>query len=258
MNNRTQHELPPMLARHVEALHQLPEAAAVEAAQHRLAARLKPEDARRGSRRPRWVVAATTAVIALVAVVAIPMLGEGGRAFAAVQRHFSDFEHLSMQVEQRMGGQVVQSSRMVVDREGTLRTDIGDRMSVIVDPGRGRVLTLLHEPRRAMLVPLRGAEQSPEAALGWLAEIRAFQGEATLLPGTRVIDGRKARGWSLHVEGQDIVLWADADGLPLAMEMGGAGGLQIRYAFDFEPELVPGHLRSEVPAGYTLVGPDGD
>lgn len=258
MNNQIRKELPPALARHVEALHQPPDATAVEAAQHRLTARLKPADARRGSRSPRWVVAATTAVIALVAVVAIPMLGEGGRAFAAVQRHFTDFDLLSMQVEQRMGGRVVQSSRMVVDRQGTLRTDIGDRMSVIVDPGRERMLTLLHEPRRAMLVPLHGAEQSPAAALDWLAEIREFQGEATLMPGTRLIDGREARGWSLHVEGQGIVLWADADGLPLAMEMGGAGGMEIHYAFDFDPQLAPGHLRSEAPAGYTLVGPDGD
>src|SRR5690606_3466883 len=103
MNNRIQHELAPSLARHVEALHQPPDATVVEAAQHRLADRLRPADARRGSRSPRGVVAATTAVIALVAVVAIPMRGQGGRAFAAVQRHFTDFDLLSMKVEQRMG-----------------------------------------------------------------------------------------------------------------------------------------------------------
>lgn len=261
----TGEELSPTLAAHAAAMASAtPPPAALERAQQRLMRRLQ---ARPGSaRRPvgtRWMAAATAAVLALVAVMAVPLLPDGGAAFAAVQDHFRDFRTLSMRVEQRVGGRTLQTSHMVVNGDGVLRTDVGEQLSVIVDPVRGRLLTLLHGPRRAMAMPLDQAAASPDAALDWLEQIRQFQGRAERLPGTRSIDGREARGWSLEAEGTRLLLWADATGLPLAMDMAGGGGdaeggLQLHYRFGFDAPVPAGHLSSEVPPGYTVAAPDRD
>lgn len=252
MNDRSGHELSHTLAAHVEAAQVEPSPEAVEQAQQALMHRLhSSQPPRRGTRAP-WFAAAATAMLAFVAFVAIPLLPQGSEAFAAVQQHFRDFDTLSMRVEQRSDGRVVQTSRMVVNAQGVLRTDVAGDLSVIVDPVRGRVLTLLHGPRRAMLMPLEGAKSSPEAALRWLEKIRSFQGRAERLPHTRVIDGRVARGWSLQVDGNPVVLWADSDGLPLAMQMGQPGDMEISFRFEFNQPLSPGHLSSLVPSGYEL------
>ncbi|MDQ3289131.1 MAG: hypothetical protein M3Q42_12930 [Pseudomonadota bacterium] len=256
MNDRFGQEPSLSLAARVEAAQADPSAAAVEQAQQALLHRLRSTPAARGRTvRGPWIAAATTAMLALVAVVAIPLLSNGGHAFAAVQQHFLDFKTLSMRVEQRFGGRTLQTSRMVVDAEGVMRTDVGEQLSVIVDPGRGRVLTLLHGPRRATLMSLERAKRSNEASLEWLEELRRFRGEADLLPGTRVIDGVVARGWSLQVDGNPMVLWADPSGLPLAMQMGPPGGKELAFRFQFDQPLPRNHLSSEVPAGYALAEP---
>ncbi|GGA68340.1 hypothetical protein GCM10011521_03140 [Arenimonas soli] len=258
MSKLSGHELSPTLAARVKAAKGEPSPAAIEQAQQALMRRLHSEPpARRRTRGPLFAAAAT-AMLALVAFIAVPLLSSHGEAFAAVQRHFLDFNTLSMRVEQRVHGEIVQTSRMVVDAQGVVRTDVGEELSVIVDPGHERVLMLLHGPRHAMLSPLQGAKPSPDASLHWLEELRAFEGRAELLPGTRLFDGHVARGWSLQIEGSLIVLWADADGLPLAMQMGQPGEMGLTFHFEFDQPVPRGHLSSQVPAGYVLAEPDPD
>jgi hypothetical protein len=258
MKSTHRHELPRTLAAHVDAAGAPPPLEAVERAQARLMARLRQAPVRiREPARMRWLAAAAMAALAVVTITMPLLIGQGG-AFAAVQAHFRDFDTLSMRVEQRAGGQVVQTSHTVVNADGVLRTDIGGELSVIVDPVRGRLLTLLHPPRQATLAPLAQAEATPDAALEWLADIRSFRGDATPLSGTRTIDGRTAQGWALETEAGRLVLWADREGLPLAMETGGPGGLDIQYRFRFDAPVPPGHLSSEVPPGYRLVAPGRD
>jgi len=76
------------------------------------------------------------------------------------------------------------------------------------------------------------------------------------LPDTRIIDGRTAHGWRLQVSGTTMELWADADGLPLAMRQLGGGGLEIDYRFEFDRPIAPGLLSSDPPVGYAPVAPD--
>jgi hypothetical protein len=255
MNSRFRHELPPALAATVDAIDAPSPASATQLAQQRLLARMRGARSRSRALPMRWWATASAAVLAVV-MVAIPLLMDQGRAFAAVQAHFRDFSTLSVRVEQRIDGRLLQVSRMVVDDRGVLRTDVGDELSVIVNPVRGRVLMLQHGPRSALSLPLERSGAGPGAALEWLEQIRDFKGRARPLENARTIDGRAAHGWALEVGGGPLVLWADRNGLPLAMQSGGPGGLEIHYRFEFDVAVPPGHLSSDLPKGYRLVESD--
>jgi len=262
MNRRFDHELSDPLAASVRSTDAVPDDA-VDDAQARLLARLQaaPNRPARVAVRSWWMAAAATLAIAVLVVATAPLLPGNGNAFAAVQARFRDFDTLAMTIVQRFDGQPLQTSRTVVDARGVLRTDVGDELSIIVDPTRGRLLTLLHESREAMLAPIPKrddpATQPPQdGTLSWLEALRTFKGEATPLAGTRIIDGHRAHGRRLSMQGATMELWADADGLPLAMRQLGGGGLEIDYRFEFDRPIPPGYLRSDPPAGYTQVQPD--
>lgn len=268
MNRRFDHELSEPLAASVRSTDAVPDDA-VDGAQARLLARLQaaPRRPAHAGARTWWMAAAATLAIAVLVVATAPMLPGNGDAFAAVQARFRDFDTLAMTIVQRFDGQPLQTSRTVVNARGVLRTDVGDELSIIVDPTRGRLLTLLHGPREAMLASIpkttapdhgTGAQASQDGTLSWLATLRTFKGEATPLAGTRIIDGHRAHGWRLSVQGITMELWADADGLPLAMRQLGGGGLEIDYRFEFDRPIPPGYLRSDPPAGYAQVQPDKD
>lgn len=256
MSRRFHNELPQGLAAAVDALGAPPQAAQEQGAQQRLLARLRAAGAPRAA--PiRWWATAAASVLAMVVVAAVPLLSDRGSAFANVQAHFRNFDTLSMQVEQRSDGQVQQTSRMVVDQQGRLRTDVGDMISVIVDPVRGRVLMLQHGPRAAVAFPIEVADQSQDPELDWLEELRDFQGQAQRLEETRVVDGQVAHGWALEAGGIPMVLWVNGEDLPLALETDGGGGLSISYRFAFDVALPTGYLSSDIPKGYELAERDG-
>lgn len=264
MNRRFDHELSDPLAASVRSADAVPDDA-VEDAQARLLARLQvaPRRPAQAGARTWWMAAAATLMIAVAVVATAPMLPGNGDAFAAVQARFHHFDTLAMTIVQHFDGQPLQTSRTVVDARGVLRTDVGDELSIIVDPVRGRLLTLLHGPREAMLAPIpkapsldthgTGVQASQDSTLSWLEALRTFKGEATPLPGTRIIDGHLARGWRLSTQGATMELWADTDGLPLAMRQLGGGGLEIDYRFEFDQPIPPGYLRSDPPPGYALL-----
>lgn len=254
MNQRFDHELSAALAERVRDADAVP-ADAVERAQQRLTQRLRSQARPRRVQASRWFAASALAALLVVAVMSVPMLSGGG-AFAAVQDRLRHFAHLDMSIAQRAQGQVIQTSRTLVDAQGRLRTDVGDQLSIIVDPQRGRVLTLLHAPRQAMVTALPKAGAAQPDTLRWLDDLRNFKGKATPLAGTRVIDGHRAHGWSLRLHGVDMELWADASGLPLALRQNGGAGLEIDYRFTLDGPVAPGRLSSDPPAGYALVEPD--
>ena len=255
MTHRHDHELSTKLAAHVRSTDAVPDEA-INRAQARLTARM--QQARRPARAPvrAWWAVTATAVFAIAVMAVAPMLTGGGNAFAAMQAHFRDFDTLSMTITQRFGDRATQTSHTLVDARGIVRTDVGDQLSVIVDAPRGRILTLLHAPRQAMIATIPKHKPAVDDALSWLDELRNFKGNTTPLPDTRIIDGRTAHGWSLQVSGTTMELWADADGLPLAMRQLGGGGLEIDYRFEFDRPIAPGLLSSDPPVGYAPVAPD--
>lgn len=257
MTRKFDHELSHYLAASTRDLDSIP-AHATERAQVRLLNRL---DSPQPSARPvtrRWLGVAAMAAVLVVAVGVLPLFVGGGDAFAAVLERFRNFSTLSMTVSQRFDGKPLQTSHTVVTAKGVLRTDIGTQLSIIVDPVHGRMLTLLHDARKAMQAPLPISHIPPGAGLPWLEELRQFKGKATPLPGTRVIDGHAARGWSLDTEGSTMEIWADTDGLPLSMRMHGDTSLEIYYRFTFNQPIAPDQLSTDPPEGYEIVAADED
>lgn len=254
MNGRFDHELSPTLAQQVAATRNVPEAS-VAAAQRALQARLAREAVPRRGASARWIGAAVTAAVALAIVLALPFLPQSEPAFAAVQRHFLAYRTLSMQVEQRFAGRTLQHTRILLDATGRGRVDVGEQLSMVFDPAAGSLLTLLHGPRQALQMPLSAAPATAAGPLDVLQQIREFQGEAQPLAQTRVIDGQVAHGWELVLPSTTLTLWADAQGLPLAMEQDD-GGLQLRFRFAFDVTPAPGQLEATLPPGYTWAASD--
>lgn len=254
MTTPTEEKLSPALADAVQAAQEVP-TAAVDAAQVRLASALQARPRRERPVMRGWLTAGLAAMAIVVLAIGLPLLSGQGDAFAAVQAHFREFRTLQMDVVQRHGGEVMQTSRTRVNDAGATRTDIGESLSIVVDPQRGRVLTLLHAERQAVVAAI-----TPQAAAGsdlaWLDKLRRFDGKAAALPEARMIAGQSARGWRVDLGGDVIEIWADSDGLPLEMRMG--GGLQIEYRFVFDADLAPGLFDVAVPVGYAEIDADKD
>lgn len=256
MTTPTEEKLSPALADAVQAVRAVP-AAAVDDAQDRLTRALQGRSPRRAWAPRRWALAGVSAMAALVLAISLPFLIGQGDAFAAVQAHFRDFRTLQMDVVQRHGEQVLITSRIRVNAAGATRTDIGESLSVVVDPARGRVLTLLHEEHRAVVAAIPAHTAATGKDIAWLAELRRYTGKATPLSATRTIAGQPAQGWSLALANGNVELWADADGLPLELRTLG-GPLQIDYRFAFDVDFAAGVFDIAVPTGYTPVSADED
>jgi hypothetical protein len=171
-------------------------------------------------------------------------------AFSAVQKHFEDFRTLRFEVEQRMNGESLMKARVAVREDGSVRTEVGD-VVVVVNMAEKRVMTLFPPQRMAVISPLEG-NVSREESTKWLDEVREFQGVARLLPETRLIRGVPARGWELPLAEGNVVLWADATGLPMEMQLNQGVAIDMSFKFEFDPELSADLFKTELPAGYKL------
>ncbi len=249
-------QLSPKLSAHLSALQTPPSDTAVEAAQRRLEAQLSKTGPVAIVRRPwfGWVAAAATGclVLALVMLPATP-----GIAFATVQKHLRDFNTLSMTIEQQSQGIEMPGIHVRMNRDGDVRTDLGEATSIVVNSREHRMLTLLHGPHMAMQAPLDvRVNARHDDNLAWLDAIRRFQGQARQLPDKRVIDGRPTTGWALDTEGMHIVLWADSDGLPRAVEINGGKLLSQRMHVAVDEPIDASVFSTRVPAGYHLMPED--
>lgn len=251
--NLHEHELPPRVADHLGAVAE-PAERDVAAAQTRLMRRLTEARAARAPR--RWWPALATAAAAMVLALGLPLLSGGNDAFAAALERFRTFRTLEMRLQHHVDDRLLQQAVVRVNAEGVTRTDVDERMSIIVDPVHGRLLTLMHESRTAMRMTLPATRPATGGELDWLEELRRFKGQAEALPQRREIDGQRALGWSLSLQGQRVELWTTADGLPLALSLPGTPGLRIEYRFRFDLPMDPALFSSEAPAGYRLAGPD--
>lgn len=232
-----------------------PTAGAVQDAQRKLESVIAGATPR--ARKPRvggWLAAAASAVVAAVAVVLLPLNPSQAMAFSEVQKHFRDFQKLRFDMEQRVNGHPLMKSRIAVLADGSVRTEVGDDIVVVVNTQERRVLTLVKAEHVAVVSPLP-APGTKDDAMDWLSDIRDFQGLATPLSETRLIDGRRAHGWELALpDGQGkVLLWADEAGLPLEMKVDQPNAaIDTSFRFEFEPALPADYFSTEVPAGYTL------
>lgn len=245
--------LTPALAVHVDALRaNVPAHTVADAAQARLLDRLDTAQAR-----PRaWfreLAGAALASCALVVLLVSPLfVAREVVAFDDVQRRFHDFTTLVMTIEQQTGGVALPPNTVTAMRDGRVRVDVGAQLSVVLDPRSGRGVSLLHEARLAQPFAFAPGGRGTEA-VDWLEELRTFRGIATPIEATRTIEGRTAYGWVLELAGQRTELWADADGLPLAMTVGPSASTTLRFAFAFDVPVDASRFEL-APAGYATAG----
>jgi hypothetical protein len=166
-----------------------------------------------------------------------------------VQRHFRDFHTLRFDLEQRMNGQSIMKARVSASRDGSVRTEVGNDVIVVVNAEENQVLTLVMSAHMAVLAPIDTAP-AKDAALDWLHEIRDFQGMARPLPETRMIRGEEVHGWELDLDGNKVVLWANGEGLPLEMTLNQGVTIEMSFRFEFEPALPADIFSTKIPAGY--------
>lgn len=247
--------LSPALNAHVSAIAAAAPDMAAEAAQRKLEARLaRPRHARMPRHWMGWVAATASACLVL-ALVMLPT--SRGIAFDVVQKHLRDFSTLSLVIEQTSQGIDLPGIHVRMNRQGDVRTDVGDVSSTIVSARDHAMLVLLPAARKAMRLPLAGpAAGQVGDKLAWLDAIRRFQGQAKSLPGSRIIDGRRATGWMLDAEGMHIVLWADADGMPLAVDVGNGQVLSQRMHVTVDAPMDASVFSTRLPPGYSLMSDD--
>jgi hypothetical protein len=196
-----------------------------------------------------WLAAGASAMAAVLAVVFIPLASTPALAFSAVQEHFRDFRTLRFDMVQRVPGQPDVVTHVATTRDGRSRTDVGKDVSVIANIPEGRVITLIHQGKLAMEIPLN-AQPARDDSLEWVEDIKTFQGAAQRLPGSRTIDGRTAYGWRLAIAEMDVVLWATEEGLPLEMQMHGAAEMRFDFHFEFDAALPSELFSTAIPVGY--------
>lgn len=251
MNAPQTPQLMPGLVAGVEALREVqPGQAELELGQQRLHAALAHRSGRRRSAMG-WIAAVATTACAVVALSLVAVLGDGnGVAFANVQRHFADFQTLVMRIDERGKGRSEQNIVVAMTQAGMIRVDVGTELSVVVDSAAGQTLTLMHESRQALRFDIPGMALPGMAdALGWIEEIRDYQGLAERLPDPRTINGRTAWGWALDVADVQVLLWATDDGLPLELSVN--EGRLIDIGFDFDPPVDPEFFSLATPDGYS-------
>lgn len=234
--------------------HEEPAAEVVQDAQRKLEHAISTAASRR--RKPRvggWLAAAASALVAIVAVVWLPLAPTTALAFSDVQKHFRDFKALRFDIEQRANGQFLVKSRVSVLADGSVRTEVGDDIIVVVNTQERRVMTLVKPEQIAVVTPLP-EPGTKDDAMAWLEDIRDFQGLAKALPGTRIIQGQRAHGWELSMPTGtgNVVLWANDAGLPLEMKLDQGVAMEMSFHFEFEPSLPANYFSTEVPPGYTL------
>ena len=202
--------------------------------------------------RARLAGCGATAAVVAVAMLWLPLGSAPVLAFAQVQEHFRDFRTLRFDVEQRMNGKVVMKSRVSVTRDGNVRTDVGDVISVIVNSTEMQVLTLhafraRRDRRRRSTCPRRRTMRWPGSRI--FANSRARRRRCRR-PG--MIGGREG----LRMGARDRRRATSCCGprkmdLPLEMTLGGARRLQLNFDFEFDPQLAAQMFSTEIPAGYS-------
>jgi hypothetical protein len=236
------------LESHLAALRaDVPADSAADMAQARLVARI-------GRRAPRprlreLVIGAATACALAVLAFGPLFVAREVVAFDDVQRHFRDFTTLVMTIDTTMGGTSLPRNTVTATRDGRVRVDVGTQLSVVLDPKRGRGVSLLHDARAAAPFAFVPGGRGNEA-LDWLDELRTFTGVAERIEATRTIAGQPAYGWTLTLANQRTELWANADGLPLSMRVDGAGPVELAFGFTFDEPVDDARLSLDPPPGY--------
>ena len=223
--------------------------AAIADAANRLRARLpEAKENRAIGWQPRFAAAAV-AITGLALTLNLFVPGGGGTAFAAVQQWFSNYQTIDVRTTLAIGDEPMVETRVRGTAAGDTRIENAG-VVMILNASEQTFITLLPD-QRFFQKPIEGF-QSPDENLQWMEKLRDFQGEATQLSDTRLIEGRTATGHQLIIDEISLLLWSDVtSNQPILMEGELPGGLRLEIRFDFNVALEPGLF--DLPVGYKQV-----
>lgn len=224
------------LDRFVEAARQQFGGSEIERAAQRFRARLPRGQVRRRARFG-WLTlgAAASVVVAAVTVVSVLLPGQNGSAFAQAQQWFSTFRTLHIETTAQIGQEIVSTTDLWLNDAGDVRIEAGG-LTTIVRAGADTIYVTMPDGQvMAQSIPPTAVT---DETIGWLDQIRGFEGEADLLPETRLIDGVSAIGYAVTMGLTTLELWIDPfDGKPLLVEATTPEGTSIRHALSFDVPL---------------------
>ncbi len=206
-----------------------------------LPARREPLKARSGWLRLAGVTAGVAAIALLLSVAPTLLPQRYGGGIAQAQAWFEHYRTLHLVMTTWQGDAELARLQVWTDADGTTRVEVPP-ITHIVDPKNDRMHTLLPGGQvMSRAIGLGQAEVPLEQELGWLQELRDFQGQAKVLEERRVIKGVDAMGWGLSLPSGEFELWVDpSDNRPLLMENELPGGLVMVSSFTFDAPLPAG------------------
>lgn len=186
---------------------------------------------------PAWLRYSGAVAMLVLAVSIVPTFmpkNTGAQAFAQVQAWFEDYQTLQVNINMMMGDMQISEVKVWGQANGATRVEVPPTVTII-DPVNNVMHMLLPEGQvMTRELGIQVANTQGNEHLEWLEELREFQGVATIVDESRVVDGIDAIGWQLNLDGQSHTLWTDPDdNRPLLMEAELPGGLFMTITFSF-------------------------
>jgi outer membrane lipoprotein-sorting protein len=200
--------------------------------------------------------AAAAVLLALSGLVAwlVPWTSEVRAGFAEVQAAVQSARSVTCRQTTRIKGETGETIRLSIVGNGMLRADQAEGGYTVTDSANHRAL--LVDPKKHEVTLMQGANV-PDVNLYELIRNLPADTSAVRLP-EKKIDGKKALGFVVKVQGYPLTVWADPKTkLPVRMEAQEKDdtGNTVEVVVDefvFDKELDPKLFSFEPPAGYKL------
>jgi hypothetical protein len=189
----------------------------------------------------------------------------GRMAFADVVERVNAAKMLrcktTTEVEIAGRGKVTQTGEVIMSQTWMIMRM--PNMKMIVDGGKGQMISLTEATKQAIVMNLNKAPAAAQS-VNILDSFRKFDIKASQPLGEMQIDGKAARGFAITQGNVHMKVWADLKTeLPVRIETAGANSLMpdtvtVMTDFDWNPTVTPEEIALEIPKDYAVINANID
>lgn len=210
--------------------------------------------------RNRWLQLTIAGVIVAVLAWILPSGGTPAFALEQLVNKIVNARTARWEMEVELAGEETQVIKVSVV-PGRCRQDF-ESMTTIIDWNAGRVLTLMKDSKRAVVMQTSKNEASSmhinqfEIIRDGLQAAMADADQKVESLGERTVDGRKLLGFRFLAKSRQIDVWADPEKeipVEIVIPLQGAATQVVMKNYEFNIDLDESLFRTEVPAGYTVL-----